>query len=74
MCDTLLPTALRRVEKLIAEAKRRGFRAVEEFHPLEGGILVAVVCRYCRAPFEPRARLLQLEHIAQHRRYRRAAQ
>jgi hypothetical protein len=37
---------------------------------LEGFVLVAVVCRYCRAPFEPYARSRQRERVAGHVRAR----
>src|SRR5262245_27270401 len=70
--DALLPTALPHVERLVLAARRRWFKPVTEFHPMEGDILVAVVCRYCRAPFEPYARSRQQQHAAEHVRARRA--
>jgi hypothetical protein len=41
------------VERLMRGARKQRFKPVTEFHPLEGDILVAVVCRYCHQPFEP---------------------
>jgi len=46
-------TALPYVERLMRGARKQRFKPVTEFHPLEGDILVAVVCRYCHQPFEP---------------------
>jgi hypothetical protein len=66
----LICSILPRGERLIREAKRRGYLPIEEVHPHEGFILVAVACRYCRAPFEPYARSRQREHAAGHRRGR----
>jgi hypothetical protein len=70
--NALLPTALLYVERLVRAARCRRFKPVTEFHPMEGDVVVAVVCRYCLAPFEPYARSRQQQHVAEHVRARRA--
>lgn len=62
----LLATVDRAVERLIGAARQRGFDPQTEFHPLDGEILLAVACRFCRASFDPYARLLQREHAGTH--------
>jgi hypothetical protein len=62
----LLPLALPHVMRLIANARRHGFKVCVGFHPLEGSIFEAAKCRYCSAYFTPWAHGEQRRHSVRH--------